>query len=42
MAQPRADAPAFLITEQDHVEGAVAAPVTLVEYGDSLAPCNRR
>jgi protein-disulfide isomerase len=41
MAKSRADAPAFLITEHDHVEGAVAAPVTLVEYGDFECPFSR-
>lgn len=41
MAEPRAHEPALVITEFDHVQGAVAAPVTLVEYGDFECPYSR-
>jgi protein-disulfide isomerase len=41
MAEQRAQTPALVITEHDHVEGEAAAAVTLVEYGDFECPYSR-
>ena len=41
MAKPRADEPALVISEHDHVQGEVSVPVTLVAYGDFECPYSR-
>lgn len=42
MAKDRVHVPAFVIREDDHVEGDGAARVTLVEYGDFECPYSRQ
>ena len=41
MAERRSHEPGLVMTEQDHIQGTLAASVTLVEYGDFECPYSR-
>lgn len=41
MAEPRGHGHELPITDHDHVQGAAAAPITLIEYGDFECPYSR-